>query len=189
MCMLDTVNFPAVFWGAVKIGAVPIPVNTLLTASDYDYMLRDSRARVLVVSKELWPTFAEIIDQQPFLQQVIVDSQDQAGGTHLGELLDRASPKLENAPTTSDDPALWLYTSGSTGTPKAPSTYTGTSSIPRPCTGKGYWALVKPMWSFPPPSCFSPTAWAMHVLPTVRWGDRGATRSTPHARVGDDHLA
>src|ERR1700735_3692032 len=46
MCMLDTVDFPSVFWGAVKSGAVAVPLNTLLTAQDYAFMLRDSRARV-----------------------------------------------------------------------------------------------------------------------------------------------
>ncbi len=49
MCMTDSVWFPAVFWGAIKIGAVPVPVNTMLTGEDYAYMLHDSYARVLVV--------------------------------------------------------------------------------------------------------------------------------------------
>src|ERR1700733_9801834 len=48
LVLLDTVRFPALFFGAMKIGAVPVPVNTLLTAEDYDYLLRDSRARAVV---------------------------------------------------------------------------------------------------------------------------------------------
>ena len=49
--MLDVPQFYAVFWGAIKMGAVPIPVNTMLTPEDYEYYLNDSRARVLVVSE------------------------------------------------------------------------------------------------------------------------------------------
>ncbi|GIT48220.1 MAG: hypothetical protein Ct9H300mP14_01480 [Gammaproteobacteria bacterium] len=46
MCMTDSVWFPAVFWGAIKFGAVPVPVNTMLTGTDYAYMLHDSCAHV-----------------------------------------------------------------------------------------------------------------------------------------------
>src|SRR4030095_1164158 len=55
LCHLDTIDFPAVFLGAIKAGIVPIAANTLLTTADYDYMLRDSRARALVVSAPLFP--------------------------------------------------------------------------------------------------------------------------------------
>jgi benzoate-CoA ligase family protein len=110
LVLLDTVRFPAVFFGAIKIGAVPVPVNTLLTAKDYDELLRDTRARVLVVSAPLFDKIAAILPGQPFLEHVIVD------GTAAGDaLLDGASPALEAAPTLADDVAFWLYTSGSTG--------------------------------------------------------------------------
>src|SRR5215472_2368689 len=66
MCMLDTIEFPAVFFGTMKIGSVPIPVNTLLTTADYDFMLRDSRARILVVSAALFPKLEPILSGQPF---------------------------------------------------------------------------------------------------------------------------
>ena len=72
MCVLDSVDFVALFWGAIKIGAVPIPVNTLLTSADYDYMLRDSRARLLLVSAELIDTFRPLLPGQPFLQHTLV---------------------------------------------------------------------------------------------------------------------
>ena len=117
MCMLDTVDFPAVFWGAIKIGAVPIPLNTLLTTHDYDYMLRDSRAHTLLVSAALYETFAPILDEQPFLQNVVVVGGDESS-LELSALAASASPVLEAAATTADDVAFWLYTSGSTGNPK-----------------------------------------------------------------------
>jgi benzoate-CoA ligase family protein len=119
LLLLDTVFFPVVFFGTIKIGAVPVPVNTLLTARDYDDLLRDSRARVLVVSAPLYEKVAPILAGQPFLERVIIDGDGQGGCPSLDALLAEESPALEAAPTTADDPAFWLYTSGSTGTLKA----------------------------------------------------------------------
>lgn len=118
MCMLDTVDFPAVFWGAIKAGLVPVPVNTLLTTKDYDFMLRDSRAQTLVVSEALYEQFAPIVASQPHLDHVVVSGGTAGGHATLHDLSARAAASLEPAATTSDDVAFWLYTSGSTGTPK-----------------------------------------------------------------------
>ena len=119
MCLLDSVDFPAVFLGAIKVGGVPVPFNTLLTAADYDYMLRDSRAHTLVLSAELYPAFAPILDGQPWLRQVVVAGEGGGQDVHrLADLLAAAAVDLEPAPTTSDDVAFWLYTSGTTGAPK-----------------------------------------------------------------------
>jgi benzoate-CoA ligase family protein len=111
LCMLDTVDFPCVFWGAIKAGIVPIPLNTLLTTRDYAFMLKDSRARVLVVSDALFDKIAPAAAISPALRRVIKSSE-------LPELLASACPALEPAPTCGDDVAFWLYSSGSTGTPK-----------------------------------------------------------------------
>jgi len=123
MCLLDSVDFPAVFLGAIRIGAVPIPLNTLLTAADYDYMLRDSRAHTLVVSEELLPAFAPILGRQPWLREVVVAGSGGGraavpGAHRLADLLEAAGTELEPAPTTADDVAFWLYTSGTAGGPK-----------------------------------------------------------------------
>src|SRR4051812_23308824 len=64
LVLLDTTRFPVVFFGAVKIGAVPVPVNTLLTSADYDYLLRDCRARTVVVSAALYDRLAPILAGQ-----------------------------------------------------------------------------------------------------------------------------
>ena len=72
MCMLDGIDFPAVFWGAIKAGGVPIPINTLLTSSDYAHLLRDSRARIAVVSEALLGRFAPALADQPHIEQVVV---------------------------------------------------------------------------------------------------------------------
>src|SRR5207237_9532143 len=70
--LLDSADFVACFWGAIKAGLVPVPVNTLLTAADVDYMLRDSRAAALVVSDALFEKLAPMLKGQPFLRHVIV---------------------------------------------------------------------------------------------------------------------
>ena len=118
LCLLDGIDFPSLFWGAIKLGAVAIPVNTLLTTKDYDYMLRDSRARILVVSDALYEKFAPILDDQPHLERVIVSGNESHGHQSFGALMAAARPDLEAAPTKRDDVAFWLYTSGSTGAPK-----------------------------------------------------------------------
>ena len=53
MIMLDTIDFPSVFLGAIRAGIVPVPLNTLLTSDQYAYVLADCRARVLFVSEAL----------------------------------------------------------------------------------------------------------------------------------------
>jgi benzoate-CoA ligase family protein len=111
LCMLDSVDFPCVFWGAVKAGAVPVPLNTLLTTQDYAFMLRDCRAPVLVVSDALAEKLAPAAAACPLLRRVVKTSE-------LPQLLAAASPHLDAAATCPDDVAFWLYSSGSTGTPK-----------------------------------------------------------------------
>jgi benzoate-CoA ligase len=127
LCLLDTMDFPTAFLGAIKAGIVPVAANTLLTTKEYEYMLRDSRARALIVSAQLLPTLAPLLDGLPDLQHVIVSaapgvdvSRDRAPGTQLSfaDLLSTAASSFDAAPTTRDDACFWLYSSGSTGAPK-----------------------------------------------------------------------
>jgi benzoate-CoA ligase len=118
LCHLDTIDWPAVFLGAIKAGIIPVAANTLLTTSDYEFMLRDSRARTLIVSEALYATFEPILGKLPLLRNVIVSGQDARGQLHLQSLMSKAGTAFEPAPTTRDDACFWLYSSGSTGTPK-----------------------------------------------------------------------
>jgi benzoate-CoA ligase len=118
LCHLDTVDWVATFLGAIKAGMVPIAVNTLLTSSDYEFMLNDSRAKALVVSEQLWPQFAPVLERCPHVRHVVVSGANTHGRARLQDLLAGAGSAFETAPTSRDDPCFWLYSSGSTGTPK-----------------------------------------------------------------------
>ncbi|MCU1282759.1 MAG: Benzoate-CoA ligase [bacterium] len=120
----DTIDFPAVFLGAIKLGAVPVPLNTMMTSADYAFFVRDSRARAIVVSDALLPALDLALGgSPPGLRHVVVASSplgDGGSGAHprLDDLLARAPATLAAADTSPDDVAFWLYSSGSTGTPK-----------------------------------------------------------------------
>jgi benzoate-CoA ligase len=118
ICLLDTIDWPTAFLGAIKAGVVAVPVNTLMTDDDYRFMLEDSRARVLVVSEELLPKFEPAIAASKSLAHVIVSGATAHGQHHFATLLTHADNAPVTAATTCDDMCFWLYTSGSTGRPK-----------------------------------------------------------------------
>jgi 4-hydroxybenzoate-CoA ligase len=118
MIMLDTVDFPIVFLGAIRAGIVPVPLNTLLTSDQYAYVLADCRARVLFVSEALYPTVKDIVGRMPDLDCVIVSGKNAHGHKLLSDELARESSSFATVATHEDEPAFWLYSSGSTGMPK-----------------------------------------------------------------------
>ena len=121
LCILDTIDFPTAFLGSIKAGIVPIAANTLLTTADYEYMLRDSRARALIVSAPLVSVFAPLLGRLPHLKHVIVSGTDEKRYVEhhsLSTLLANAGTGFAPAATTCDDMCFWLYSSGSTGAPK-----------------------------------------------------------------------
>ncbi|MGM3308046.1 benzoate-CoA ligase family protein [Anabaena sp. WFMT] len=108
----DTPEFVFAFWGAIWLGAVPIPINTAYNADDIQYILQDCRAKVLLTTEEWQQKLAPI--QSPYLRSILsIDGENSflSQLTQQGELLDWAK-------TSRDEPAFWLYTSGSTGRPK-----------------------------------------------------------------------
>ncbi len=115
----DTEIYPQAFFGAIKIGAVPVCLNTLMRPKDYAYFLNDSRASVLVVEAALLPVIEPIREQLRFLDAVVVvNGKTPAGLVDFQTVVDAQSPLLECAPTGPDDVCFWLYSSGSTGSPK-----------------------------------------------------------------------
>ena len=118
MCLPDGIDWPAVFLGTLQAGRVAVPVNTLLTEDEYRFMVADSRARVLVVSQELYPKFQRIVGSAEELR-VIISGENAQGQARLEDMLGSITGSYRPPPTTRDDVAFWLYTSGSTGKPKA----------------------------------------------------------------------
>ena len=114
----DSPECAFVFFGAMKMGAVAVPINNLLASKDYEYLLNDCRARVLVLHASLLDRIGPIRDRLPHLDHVIMVGGQPAWELGFDTLLERARPYLEPAPTVSDDMAFWLYSSGTTGVPK-----------------------------------------------------------------------
>ncbi len=134
LLMLDGPDFVASFFGAIKAGIIPVPLNTLLKPDEYEYLLNDSRARALIVSAPLLSVIAPIRGRLRYLRHLIVadplPTPEQAPGPELPsaaggqsvhalrDLVGAASPELSPEPMHSDDPCFWLYSSGTTGFPK-----------------------------------------------------------------------
>ncbi len=118
MLLPDSPAFVAAFWGAIRLGAVPVPVNTALPAEDLEFMLRDSEARALVVHESLLAKIAPARRRAESLRCAWVDGPAAPGFLSFDEEVAQSPSEVETAPTHRDDPAFWLYTSGSTGRPK-----------------------------------------------------------------------
>jgi benzoate-CoA ligase family protein len=113
----DSPAFAAAFWGAIKLGAVAVPVDTLMSAEEYAFLLDDSRARVAVVEASVAPRV--LAARSPWLRALFVVGGRAAGALDFDDALDAATPVAAAAPTAGEDVAYWGYTSGSTGRPKA----------------------------------------------------------------------
>ena len=115
MVVKDCPEFFYIFWGAIKAGLIPVPLNTLLRADDYRFMIEDSECASLVYSPEYQyevdPALAASGHQPGFILCT-------EGPNGMTGLLGDYSPHLDPAPTTADTECFWLYSSGSTGRPK-----------------------------------------------------------------------
>src|SRR5262249_43694864 len=110
LLLLDTPEFAYCFFGAIKIGAVAVPLNTLLKPAEYQYMLNDSRARVAIVSESLYPQIQAIGKENlRYLKTIVIAGNATEGLRSLQELMDESSSDLRAELTCKDDPAFWLY--------------------------------------------------------------------------------
>ncbi len=119
IALLDVPQFYAVFWGAMKIGAVPIPINTTFTAEEYEYFLNDSRAKLFVLSEQLVPVIAHFKGNLPYLRDLSVISETEGAYAPFRQKYRHAPSEVKTELTCQDDVGFWLYSSGSTGLPKA----------------------------------------------------------------------
>jgi 4-hydroxybenzoate-CoA ligase len=107
----DTVDFPIVFWGCLRAGVVPVPINTLLPHELVGYILADSRAEAVFVAAALAPGLAPLLASVRGLRHVI--RSDAIDG-----FLAPPGTTAETVEAGADEVAFWLYSSGSTGAPK-----------------------------------------------------------------------
>ena len=121
LCMADSPEFVIVYLAAMRIGAVPVPVSTMVHADGLAELLQDSRARMLAVTAPFGDTAGEALRSAPELRAVITagTSVDTALPVHAIDELTTADADPTVYSTTADSPAFWLYTSGTTGSPKA----------------------------------------------------------------------
>ena len=115
----DSPVFAAAFWGAVKVGAVAVPVNTLMSPPEYAFVLEDSRAKVVVVDEHAAARVLAVRERCPFLREVIVVGRAQPGARAWADVVRLGAGRVAPAPTVPEDVMFWGYTSGSTGSPKA----------------------------------------------------------------------
>ncbi|MCP4853523.1 MAG: benzoate-CoA ligase family protein [Fuerstiella sp.] len=118
LLLFDSSEFVFSFFGAIKIGAVPIPTNTQLKAEEYEYLLNDCRARVLVVNEALLEKIEPIRHKLRYLRHIVVVGEPHNEQLSFAELVDAASSELTAEMMSPDDACFWLYSSGTTGFPK-----------------------------------------------------------------------
>jgi benzoate-CoA ligase len=112
MVLPDSPEFFYCFLGAMKIGAVPVAVNTLASPKDYAYFLNDSRARILIVHESFLSKVEPATAEAKLLRKIIVIGKAPEGTVSYADMVNKESAELEAAPTTKDDVAFWMYTSG-----------------------------------------------------------------------------
>jgi benzoate-CoA ligase family protein len=124
MFTADGPAFVVLYLAAMRIGAIPVPVSTMMRAAGLTELLADSRARLLAITPEFAPIAAEAVAGAPELRGVVACGGASAGTTgmlvvhDLDGLIAAATPEESIYPTLDDSPAFWLYTSGTTGKSK-----------------------------------------------------------------------
>ncbi len=118
LCMADGVELLTGILGAMRLGAVPVPVSTMVTGAELAAVLIDSRARVLCASMEFFDAVTIAVAAAPEVECVILDGEGELSGVGVSSWPALRGDPIPAHPTWADSPALWLYTSGTTGKPK-----------------------------------------------------------------------
>jgi benzoate-CoA ligase len=118
LCLNDCIDFHICFLGAIKAGVIPIPINTLLSDTEYTFLLKDSCAKMLVMPGGRLSEFSVALLSKQNLTHIISSEQEHAPYPFLKNELYKQSTTFKTAHTQIHDTAFWLYTSGTTGKPK-----------------------------------------------------------------------
>jgi benzoate-CoA ligase family protein len=118
LLLVDGPELVASFLGAAAIGAIPVPLNTSLLASDLHFLLNHSRAKVLIVHDALFHLIDHVRRSCPHLRQVISVGEKKTDTLAWDEWLRGSTAELIPVEVSPDEPAFWLYSSGSTGRQK-----------------------------------------------------------------------
>jgi 4-hydroxybenzoate-CoA ligase len=114
----DTIEFPTLFWGAIRAGVIPVLLNTLLTSDQYRYLLEDTRAKVVFVAASVLPTVQSAAEGVATLKHIVVVGDGPDRVARFDALLAAQREPMAAAKTCADEVAYWLYSSGTTGMPK-----------------------------------------------------------------------
>jgi 4-hydroxybenzoate-CoA ligase len=114
----DTVDFPIAFWGCIRAGAIPVPINTLLTPDVVQYILLDSRARAVVMSEGVLGAAKGVDGSIPVIVSQPDSRLEDPHSVGFDDFLVDGDPAAVTLPRSGDEVAFWLYSSGSTGAPK-----------------------------------------------------------------------
>ena len=116
MIVKDCPAFFYLFWGAIKAGIVPVPLNTLLRAADYAYIVENSGCACVVYSPEYASEVEPALQQSPHKPATVLRTEGTEAS--LDRMMALAADTLDAVPSKADADCFWLYSSGSTGRPK-----------------------------------------------------------------------
>ena len=162
LLLQDTIDFPIAFWGALRAGVVPVPINTLLTPETVAYILADSRVEGAIMSAGLVAGRAPARRRAEMRRDVAEpDGSDpvltEPGWTSFQAFLARGDRATATADASPDEVAFWLYSSGSTGAPKGVRHVHSSLRVTAETYGAGCWKSVPMTSCFPPPRPFTRT--------------------------------
>ena len=155
----DTPAFPAAFLGAMRIGAVPVPVNFLARPDDFGYFLDDSYASTAIIDSGFLEVVGPQVAARPSVRLVVANGDAVEGAGSFDAWLEETAVEVDPVPTHPDDMAFWLYSSGSTGRPKG--VVHRHADVGATCTNYAgpVLGIGGATWFSRAPRCSTPTDW------------------------------